>query len=183
MRVIFLGKHSAGKGGYCRGIDALKYLLQVGCEIVCVVPCDDSLQNFIYKKKLTSKKIEDVGTNILEGKIRDIDFIISYGYTKKIKEPLISSSRWGCINFHPAPLPEWRGMGGVFNFALFEGVKQWGVTAHFIDKSFDTGNIIKSRHFNIDVSSETVTSLVQKSHIQLLILFKEVVESFFSAPP
>ena len=81
----------------------------------------------------------------------------------------------GCINFHPAPLPDWRGMGGVFNFALYEQVSEWGVSSHFVDNSFDTGDLIKVNNFKINSNEETVYSLNKKSHKELIKLFYEVM--------
>jgi len=182
MKVIFLGKHSEGRGGHCKGIQAIQHLLDCGCKIECIVSCDNSLDEFITEKKLISKKIKEVEAGIIDKTIKDVDFIISYGYTKKIKEPLISSSRFGCINFHPAPLPEWRGMGGVFNFALFEEVSEWGVAAHYVDEFFDSGDIIKSKQFKINPACESVNSLIKKSHNELLILFKEVINYLLKQP-
>jgi|7_EtaG_2_1085326.scaffolds.fasta_scaffold02876_2 methionyl-tRNA formyltransferase len=182
MKVIFLGKHSPPSSGYCKGIDALEYLLEAGCNVVCVVSSNKHLSDFAKQKQLMVKEIDDLYEEISHGSFSDIDFIISYGYMKLIKEPLVNLSSIGCINFHPAPLPEWQGMGGVFNFALFEEVTQWGVTAHLVDNSFDTGDILKIRYFNIDPSKELVSSLIKKSHHHLLSLFYEVIDMILSSP-
>ena len=40
--------------------------------------------------------------------------------------------RIGCLNFHPAPLPDLRGVGG-YNVAILEGMREWGVSCHFVD--------------------------------------------------
>tara|TARA_R110000824_G_scaffold336553_5_gene523059 strand:+ start:1032 stop:1832 length:801 start_codon:yes stop_codon:yes gene_type:complete len=181
MRVIFLGKNSEGNGGFCKGIAALQYLLDCQCEVVSVVACDETLKNFAYGKNLALKEIEEIYNDIDNGEIQNIDFVISYGYMRRIRQPLIGFSQLGCINFHPAPLPDWRGMGGVFNFALFEEVKEWGVTAHLVDKSFDTGDILKVNYFDVDASRETVASLVQKSHEQLYILYRAIVDSLINS--
>lgn len=82
----------------------------------------------------------------------------------------------GCINLHPAPLPDFRGVGG-YNFAIYENLSFWGVSAHFVDESFDTGDIIKVRKFDINPEKETAFSLEQKSQYFLLDLFKEVIDT------
>jgi len=172
IKTIFLGKHPE-KGGSCLGVDALKILLaNEEIEVVGCVPNDeDLLWKFCIQNDIEIKTIEDV-----EDQVDDVDLIISYGFMKKIKEPLISSPKLGCINFHPAPLPEWRGMGGTYNFAIFEEVEEWGVTGHFVDAGLDTGDIIQVDRFKINTSKETPISLSQKSHKKLLILFGNVVE-------
>lgn len=107
---------------------------------------------------------------------KDIDWVISYGYQKRISKKLIDLAKIGCINFHPAPLPEFRGMGGVYNFALYEGVTNWGVSVHFVAKTFDTGDLIKCVRFKINPKKETVSSLKKKSHEMLMELFKETID-------
>ena len=105
----------------------------------------------------------------------DVDLIISYLYPKKIEEELIKLPKIGCINFHPAPLPEFRGVS-PYSFGILEDFPYWGVTAHFINKEFDTGDIIKVKKFNVDLKMETSFSLEQKSQIHLFELFKEIIK-------
>ena len=172
IKVVFLGKHPK-QAGSCEGVRALELLLDnPNVEVVGCVPNDkDFLWEFCKGNFVPIKTIKEV-----EEEIDQIDLVISYGFMKKIKEPLISSPRIGCINFHPAPLPEWRGMGGTYNYAIFEGVEEWGVTGHFVDEGLDTGDIIQVDKFKIDTTKETPVSLSKKSHKKLLILFGKVVE-------
>lgn len=169
MKIIFLGKH-IGNNNNCLGLDALKYLhiIKQLKNIKCVVKEKDMLYNYCIKHNI------EVTHNIKD--YTDTDLIISYGWHKLIPKHIIKNSRIGCINFHPAPLPEWRGMGGVFNFALFKKITEWGVSAHFVDENFDTGDIIKTNKFKINPTKETIYSLTKKSHNELLILFKEVLD-------
>ena len=62
----------------------------------------------------------------------DVDLVISFLFWKRIREPLLSLGRIGCLNFHPAPLPDMRGVGG-YNVAVLEGMSEWGVSCHFVD--------------------------------------------------
>lgn len=172
MRTIFLGKHIGGNN-HCLGLNALKYLMDnKDFEIIkCVTTHKDLLYDFCVHNNI------DVTNDISDCyDINDIDLVISYGFGNLISETLINNSNIGCINFHPAPLPEWRGMGGVFNFAIYEEVSEWGVTSHFVDKTFDTGDIIKLNTFEVDIENESVSSLTKKSHKELLNLFYEVVD-------
>tara|TARA_Y100000593_G_scaffold92396_1_gene183905 strand:+ start:5648 stop:6412 length:765 start_codon:yes stop_codon:yes gene_type:complete len=171
IKTIFLGKHSGGNNN-CLGIDALKYLINDDFDIVsCVTVEKDLLYDFC--KNIGIDVVTDI--NECDDTFDDVDLVISYGFKNLIKEPLISNPKIGCINFHPAPLPEWRGMGGVFNFALYESLSEWGVTAHFVDDSFDTGDIIKVNRFDL-TDKETIFSLTKKSHIELINLFYDVID-------
>lgn len=108
--------------------------------------------------------------------------MISYLYWRRIQRPLIQLPKIGCVNFHPAPLPEFRGLGG-YNFAIFEGVRSWGASAHFVAETFDTGDVIEVQRFAIEPQSETAFSLEQKTMQAMLQLFKNVIQLALSGRP
>ena len=163
MRIIYLGQEH---------IEGLKYIVEKGLDdVVAVVALAGPLADITLQYDIPIM----IDTELYLDMPEDIDLVISYGFPKRIKKPLIKLPKIGCINFHPAPLPEFRGMGGVYNFAIYENVKYWGVSAHFVDESFDTGDIIKVVRFSI--GRETAYSLKQKSHEALITLFKEVIDT------
>jgi methionyl-tRNA formyltransferase len=105
----------------------------------------------------------------------DVDVVVSFLFWNLIREPLISLARVGCLNFHPAPLPDFRGVGG-YNVAILEGLPEWGVSCHFVDEHFDTGDLVAIERFPIDPDSETALSLDTKSQQQLASLFERVMQ-------
>ena len=82
------------------------------------------------------------------------------------------------INFHPAPLPDYKGLGG-YNFAILDSLDKWGVSAHYVDEEIDTGPIIERFDFSIDPSQETALSLERKSLSLLLELYRKVMRQVF----
>lgn len=110
----------------------------------------------------------------LAGCVQNIDFVISFLFWERIKKPLIDLPARGCINFHPAPLPDFRGVGG-YNVAIAENLPAWGVSAHFVEERFDTGAVIAVDRFSISSQRETAFSLEQKSQQKLLALFRRVM--------
>lgn len=118
-----------------------------------------------------------------DDKYENIDILVSFGYQRKIKSQLLRLPRIAAINFHPAPLPRFRGMAGVYNIGLLEKMEYWEVTAHYITESIDTGDIIDVIRFSIDPKQETVNSLVQKSHDFLLVLLKKVLTCILEEHP
>lgn len=50
------------------------------------------------------------------------------------------------VNFHPSPLPEGRGPYPLFQ-AILDRASEWGMSAHVIDPTFDTGAIVAQRRF------------------------------------
>lgn len=107
--------------------------------------------------------------------LENIDLVISFLFWKIIKKPLIELPKIGCINLHPAPLSEYRGFS-PYSLAIYQNSPFWGVSAHFVDETIDTGDIIKVNKFQIDPKKETAYSLEQQSQKHLLNLFKEVIE-------
>ena len=100
--------------------------------------------------------------------------MLSFLFWKRLRAPLIELGRIGCLNFHPAPLPDMRGMGG-FNVAILEGFAEWGVSGHFVDEDFDTGDLVRVDRFPIEPDA-TALSLDIESQVRLLALFQDVVD-------
>lgn len=113
--------------------------------------------------------------NAAENGQLEVDLIVSMLYWRKFKKPLLEIPRLGTINFHPAPLPEYKGTAG-YNLAILESLDEWGVSAHYVDEEIDTGPIIKTQSFPIDLHRETVSSLERKSAEALFELFMNVLE-------
>ncbi len=89
------------------------------------------------------------------------DLGVSILYWRKFSGSLLlpNASR-GMINFHPAPLPAYKGCGG-YNFAILDSLEKWASTAHYCDSSIDTGPIIDLREFSICHRTATAQSLEQ----------------------
>lgn len=165
MRVIYLGKDKPNV------IKGLQYLIKNKFEIVAV----NKLNNKEFIEISQKNHIPLMSDDLLYKKeFSGIDLIISYLYPKKISQPLLNLPKIGCINFHPAPLPDFRGVCG-YSFGIFEEVKKWGVSAHFVDKNFDTGDIIEIMKFPIKPNTETAFSLEKKSQVILFELFKKII--------
>ena len=182
MRIVYMGRKPAA----CEG---LKHLIEKGIDVAVVV-APPSNQPVHWENRLldTAKYygiptatdedlyhcIEKVRVKDYKFDLKDVDLVISFLFWKRIRKPLIQLPKIGCINFHPAPLPDFRGFS-PYSFAIYDNITSWAVTAHFVDESFDTGDIIKSRQFDINATRETAFSLEQNSQKFLLELFYEVI--------
>ena len=69
------------------------------------------------------------------------DLNISVSYDQIIRKPLLESAPRGFLNFHAGKLPFYRGRS-VLNWALINGEKEIGLTAHYMDEGIDTGDIV-----------------------------------------
>jgi methionyl-tRNA formyltransferase len=102
------------------------------------------------------------------------DLGISVVYWRRIRGSLLAAPRLGFINFHPAPLPEYKGTAG-YNLAILEGRGDWGVSVHYMDDMIDTGGIIEVASFPIDRDRESVLSLERRSAEEMSAQFLRVV--------
>jgi len=157
---------------------ALDWLVSEGAEVVAVVSSEpDELTRDEQRVDLVAERhgLPLVTDEDLYGNPpADIDLVISFLFWKRIREPLLSLGRAGCLNFHPAPLPDIRGLGG-YNVALVEGMREWGVSCHFVDAGFDTVDLVEVERFPIDPAEETAFSLDLQSQERLYELFKRVM--------
>ena len=69
------------------------------------------------------------------------DLFLAAGYMFRLKPQLLSIPRLVAINFHASLLPAYRGKHPVF-WALRNGERWAGLTAHVMDPRFDTGDIL-----------------------------------------
>jgi methionyl-tRNA formyltransferase len=157
---------------------ALTRLVEAGVEVVGVVaPEPDALTRDAQRVDLVAEThgLPLVSESELYLSPPDgVDLVLSFLFWKRIREPLISLGRIGCLNFHPAPLPDFRGLGGI-NVAILEGCEEWGVSCHFVDERFDSGDLVEVERFAIDGRAETAFSLDLESQERLLGLFERVI--------
>lgn len=99
-------------------------------------------------------------------------FIISFVSPWIIPKGLLDSAQKAAINFHPGS-PEYPGTG-CYNFALYEGAKEYGVTVHHMEEKVDSGNIIMTSYFDVS-PYESVETLKLKSMNHLLFCFEKIV--------
>lgn len=154
------------------------------CTVVGVMT-DSHLQDSATAKAAAQLEIpvfdySEVMSRVKSGELT-FDIGLSVLYWRKLKRPLIDACRHGIINFHPAPLPEYKGVGG-YNLAILDGLDTWAVSAHYVDEEIDTGAIIQVDRFEMDDALETAQTLERKSMARLADLFGAVWEKYAIAP-
>jgi len=176
-----MGKHKRSVVG------GLEHLLATGWDVVGVVaPPPDGRAAPDQRLDLAAQRaglllVDDgdlYGALESPGRAIDllnVDVVLSFLFWKRIRKPLIDLGSVGCLNFHPAPLPDMRGIGG-YNVAILENWHEWGVSAHFVDEDFDTGDLVRVDRFPIDRERETALSLDVRSQERLLEVFRWTVD-------
>jgi len=84
----------------------------------------------------------------------DVGVVVSFG--KIIPEKIFTLPKYGCFNIHFSLLPKYRGASPVQQ-ALIEGATKTGVTAFYIEKGLDTGDILSQDEIEIDIKDNSET--------------------------
>lgn len=180
QKVILLGRKAGAA-------NALQWLLKHRIEVPFVV----SSKGEPLEKAARAVKIPVLSSSVKlyekiacgDQSVQDVDLVISFLFAERIREPLIRLGKRGCINFHPAPLPDYKSRAG-YNTAILDQRDTFGVSAHFIDsEEFDAGPIIRVLRFPMDPTTETAWSLEKKTQPKLDQLFGETMELFMSGKP
>lgn len=107
------------------------------------------------------------------------DLGVSYCYPRKITEPLLSTPPKGFVNFHPAPLPKYKGPTELEE-AIKNNEMKWGITVHYMDEDYDTGDIIKVKKIDLHEPPTDSKELGAVSHYFLFQLFKETIMDIYN---
>lgn len=76
-----------------------------------------------------------------------VELVVCAGYMHLLTSPFLE--RFPCVNVHPSLLPDFPGAHAVQD-ALAAGVKETGVTVHFLDEGVDTGPVIAQERVPVE---------------------------------
>ena len=161
-RILFIGMPDFGS-------IALERLIKENFNIVGVIVPHKSDPSYNYMKSfalnLNANVIdyeETLKDNDFLNKLSnlDIDIAICCSYNKKIPKELLNIPKDGIINCHPSLLPLYRG-ANPYSAVIINDEKETGITLHYMDENFDTGNIITQYTVPIE-SNETMGTLFNK---------------------
>lgn len=108
----------------------------------------------------------------------DFDIGISYccGFIIDFeKERKIQGENRPWFNYHPHPLPEYKGYD-AYAKAIAERIEKYGVTLHHMAQEVDAGKIIQVKRFPLASIPVHPNELGNICHYYLLQLFKETIE-------
>tara|TARA_B100000900_G_scaffold401614_1_gene406492 strand:- start:434 stop:994 length:561 start_codon:yes stop_codon:yes gene_type:complete len=164
---------SSGRGGNFENI--CDYFQNDNSVFVClhVTNRPDS----ISKKIADKKKVKNV--YVTKGELEknsfcevlqenDIHFIVLAGFLLKLPSHLVCAYDKKIINLHPSLLPKFGGKGmygdNVHLKVLGCGEKKTGITIHYVNEEYDSGDIIFQKEFELsDVESlQTLREKIRK---------------------
>jgi folate-dependent phosphoribosylglycinamide formyltransferase PurN len=170
-----------------RIIIATKDLTNIVCKlcekdsikVVGILNCDrygesNQLEKFASKNRIPCYKLEQQGEKEIKW-IRDKspDLIVVYKMPFLMSEKLFNLPKYGAINIHPAPLPEYPGLN-PFEKMIRNNKKKGGITIHRIDRYADHGEILLRIKFEIPDKS-TPESLREQSMAVIDENYKKIV--------
>ena len=164
MNMIFMGRKKYGA-------EMLEWNIEQGINVIAVCTESEIADNSVVRM---ANRYDIPVVSMEEAEEMNADIVISYLYSRRIRKCLIEKPVYGCINFHPAILPEWRGTAG-YNIAILNKLSEWGATAHYVDENIDTGEIIRVFRFSFDYRNETAVSLERKTQQIQQDLYKSVM--------
>lgn len=106
------------------------------------------------------------------------DLIISVYLNQLIKRTVINLPSQGVVNIHPALLPRHRGLFPYF-WVLANQETETGVTIHWVDEKFDTGQILLQEKIRVE-PRDTIISLSYKSSLvgaEMLVKAVKLIEA------
>ncbi len=156
-----------------------------GHEVVFAAICrSDALGTRRLRRKLGADRIvirPSLTSHDVVDRIRALapDLIVSWFWTTQIPAEILSIAP--SVGVHPSLLPRHRGPDPVF-WAIDSGDAQTGVTAHCLDREYDTGAILGQAAINIDPRWDS-WALAKRLDRPSLNLLRATVAGFASGAP
>ena len=167
LRMVFMGTPDFA-------VPSLKKLYDAGYDIAAVVTQTDKERG--RGKKVSFSPVKECAIELgipvlqpktlkdeeIQGEIKRLkpDVIIVIAYGKILPKALLDAAPYGCLNVHGSLLPAYRGAAPI-QHAIYDGVRESGVTIMMLDEGMDTGNILKEAVLPLD-EKETTGSLFEK---------------------
>ncbi len=183
MKIIFFGTADISKF-FLENIDNKH-------EIVSVVTmCDKpvgrnnkikapAVKEYAIEKNIPYIQVDKFSEDVIsEIKKIDADVGVAVSFGKIIPPEVFNHPKKRCFNIHFSLLPKYRGASPVQQ-ALLDGAEKTGVTAFFIEKGLDTGDIILSQEQDIDYkdTSETLFNKLNLLGIEIMNKTLNILES------
>ena len=135
---------------------------------------------FDYNEFNTSDKVLD---DLLRN---DIDFLILAGFLWLVPEKILNLYAGRIINIHPALLPKYGGKGmygeKVHKAVIDNHESESGISIHFVNKSYDEGDIIFQAKCKVE-PSDTPDTLAARIHELEYKYFPKVIEDLIGKFP
>lgn len=129
---------------------------------------------------LTNQQIDDSKFLIEQCNWYNTNLLVLAGFLRKLPKEFIKYYQNQIVNIHPSLLPKYGGKGmwgdNVHKSVLENRESVSGITIHYVDEDYDTGEIIAQ--FECEISEdETIESLKTKINQLEMIYYPYVIET------
>ncbi len=125
--------------------------------------------------------LPDCGSDLVYAEVRDArpDLVVSWFWTRQIPESILRLAP--AVGVHPSLLPRHRGPDPYFA-AIDAGDETTGVTAHMLERDYDTGAIVAQRTLTIDPTWDSwrLARALDRPSLELL---REVARAYADGQP
>ncbi len=187
MRVVFMGTPDIAA-------TCLKKILEEGFQVVGVYTQPDRPKNRGMKLMASPVKEvalahglpvfqpehfrEDETVRELEALQPDVVAVVAYGQI--LPQRVLDVPTRGCINIHASLLPKYRG-SAPYQWAVLDGLEETGVTAMYLCRKMDAGDIIDVARTPID-PQETAGALLGRLAVLGADLLAKTLQRFQEGP-
>lgn len=151
MRIVFMGSGELG-------LPTLRWLVHSEHEIATVVTQPDRpagrgkhltptpVRQFAGEHNLPVLAVENINDPAVITELATLNakFALVIAFGQFLKDDILSTFPFGCVNLHASLLPKYRGAAPI-NWAIIEGEERVGVSVFRIDRRMDAGPILSSR--------------------------------------
>lgn len=165
------------------GNNVLDALLGESCKIVSIFTRYEKGPFPYYQEKNLTKYAEKKEIPVYENfewdQVKGViqktspNLLLVSTFHRIIPEEIISLIPY-CINLHPSLLPKYRGSTPVA-WAIHNKEKETGITAHFLTKEMDAGDILIQKKIPIE-KNDTESSLRKKLAILAAEVSRQIIE-------
>lgn len=137
-----------------------------------------NFKRFVESKNLNFIEYEDLDDPVLIHRIKELnpDIAVVCSFNYKVPKVLLESVKDGFINVHPSLLPKYRG-ANPYSAAIINNEAESGVTLHFMDEGFDTGDIISQVKLPLS-KKETMGTLFNRTNLLAFNMLLETLKKY-----
>lgn len=134
------------------------------------------IEVFVLNHKDFRTRIDYDKEIIKELEKKEIGLVALAGFMRLLSPHFVRKYKNKIMNIHPSLLPAFKGTSGIKD-AFQAGVKETGVTVHFVDEELDHGPIILQDIVKVD-KNDTLETLEEKIHALEHKLYPKAIKLF-----
>jgi len=179
-------------------LEMLKTIQEQEVELVGVVTAESSTENsdyvdlipFCKQNMVPCYNTDDINSdNSIEWiNSLDADIIFCLGWSRLIKQNVLTITRGGVIGYHPTLLPKNRGRHPLI-WVLVLGLKETGSTFFFMDEGVDSGDIISQEKILISAADDAnslyikIAKIAKIAKMQLIAIVSSILNDNYQRVP